>query len=272
MEAVPFTGFELLRHRFLRATGIDLNRYKGKQLERRLQSLLRRHNLPDYTSLALLLDRDPGFVQTFKDFLTINVTEFFRNPEKFRELRDRYLPELLRDRPQLGIWSAGCSIGAEIYSVAMLLEELTPGRAHRLLATDIDRASLERAQKAVYHEQEIRAVPPHLRARWFRRTEDGWQLDRRITERVRFATHNMLEDPMPGDMDLILCRNVVIYFTDEAKDRLYRRFYDSLRPGGYLFTGGTETIFAARDIGFHLQTPCFYKKGKDAVRKLSTSL
>ncbi len=260
MEPALSLGFDQLSARFRRLTGIDLNQYKGRQLERRLQSLLRRHNLADYTALSLRLERDPAFLQEFKDFLTINVSEFFRNPEKFRELQERVLPELLKARPRLRIWSAGCSIGAEIYSVAMILDEVSPGRGHVLLATDIDRASLDKARLAVYQEQELKTLPPHLRDRWFRPVNGGWQVDRRLAERVEFKNHNMLEDPMPADMDLILCRNVVIYFTDEAKDRLYRRFFNSLRPGGYLFTGGTETIFQAREIGFRLISPCFYRR------------
>ncbi len=266
VSAVPDQGFAVLRQRVLRLTGLDLNAYKGAQLQRRLQSFLRRHGMPDYAVLGWRLERDPRLLEEFRDFLTINVSEFFRNPDRYRELQERILPRLLAERPSLRIWSAGCSIGAEPYTVALILEELTPGRQHYILATDVDRMSLARAAEAVYQEAELRCVPEHMRRRFFRRVDKGWQLDGRIARRVEFRWHNLLEDPMPRDMDLILCRNVVIYFTDEAKESLYRRFHESLRPGGFLFTGGTETIFNAQTLGFRLVSPCFYEKAASGDR------
>lgn len=266
VEVLADQGFTLLRQRVLRLTGLDLNAYKGAQLQRRLQSFLRRHGLPDLVVLGWRLERDAALLEEFRDFLTINVSEFFRNPDRYRELQERILPQLLAVRPELRIWSAGCSIGAEPYTVALILEELTPGRQHFILATDVDRLSLERAAAAVYQEAELRCVPERLRRRFFRQVEGGWRLDERIARRVQFRRHNLLEDPAPPDMDLILCRNVVIYFTDEAKEALYRRFHASLRPGGYLFTGGTETIFNAPALGFRLVSPCFYQKEASGAR------
>lgn len=264
MPATPErTGFEVLREALLRLTGIDLNFYKGAQLERRLNAFVVRHGLGDAASLGRALERDPRLLEAFRDFLTINVSEFFRNPDRFEDLRRRFLPELLRRSPSLRVWSAGCSIGAEIYSLAMLLEELTPGRRHHLLATDIDRLVLERARRGVYTEQEVRSVPEALRRRFFRVIDGSYHLDRKLVDGVEFRSHNLLKDPMPVGMDLIACRNVVIYFTEEAKDRLYRGFFASLRPGGVLFVGGTEMIFNAREIGFAPVAPCFYQKRED---------
>jgi len=254
-------GFEVLRRRFLALTGIDLDGYRGAQLERRLGAFLARRGFPDVAALAVALEADPALLEEFRNYLTINVSEFFRNPDRFEELRNRILPELLARSPVLRIWSAGCSIGAEIYSVAMILAELTPGRRHYLVGTDIDRPVLERARRAVFTEQEVRLVPERLLRRFFQVGQDGaYHLDRRLAETVEFRYHNLLRDPLLADMDLILCRNVVIYFTEEAKERLYRGFRDSLRPGGYLFLGGTEMIFNARHLGLEPVSPCFYRK------------
>ncbi len=254
------TGFEVLREKLLRLTGIDLGHYKGTQLERRLGSFLTRHAMTDPAALGHALERDPRLLDEFRDFLTINVSEFFRNADRFEELRRRFLPELLRGSPTLNVWSAGCSIGAEIYSIAMILDQLTPERRHRLLATDIDRHVLEKARRAVYSEQEVRSVPEALRQRYFRVVDGLYHLDRKLVDAVEFKFHNLLKDPMPQGMDLIACRNVVIYFTEEAKNRLYHDFHASLRPGGVLFVGGTEMIFNARGIGFLPVSPCFYQK------------
>lgn len=255
-------GFEFLRTRVLALTGIDLGQYKGTQLDRRLASFLARHGLPDLTALGRLLEKEPRALESFRDFLTINVSEFFRNSDRFEELRRRVLPDLLQGSPTLRIWSAGCSIGAEIYSVAVLLDQLTPGRRHYLLATDIDRLILEKARRAVYGEQDFKAMQTPLRQQYFKEGPGGFHFDRRLAECVEFRYHNMLKDPMPEGMDLILCRNVVIYFTDDAKEQLYRNFQASLRPGGYLFVGGTEMLFNARQIGFQPTSPCFYQKVK----------
>lgn len=260
MQAVVDVQFETLRQKVLKLTGIDLEHYKGSQLKRRLETFAQRHRAGDLVSLAQRLERDPHLLREFRDFLTINVSEFYRNPEKFNELKETILPSLLRQTPRLRVWSAGCSHGAEVYTVAMLLEELTPGRAHYLLATDIDAVSLERARRAVYGENEMRSLPERLRRRFFRQVEEGYQLKEPILSRVEFRHHNLLQDPFPEGMNLILCRNVVIYFTEEAKARLYRRFAESLQPGGVLFIGATETIFQPHKFGLELMSSCFYRK------------
>lgn len=232
-------------------------------MSRRLQSFVHRHQLKDYTVLIRRLEEDPGFLNEFRDFLTINVSEFYRNPEKFRELEERVLPELLAGNRSLHIWSAGCSHGAEIYSVAMILDRLDPGRRHHLLATDVDHAILQRARAATYMPAEVRSVPPDMRQRYFRAAGDegeNLKLDERIARQVEFRFGNLLQDPMPQGMDLILCRNVVIYFTEEAKAKLYQGFHQALRPGGVLFIGGTEAIFNYRDLGLRPMSPCFYHK------------
>lgn len=267
MDVASDLGFEVLRMRVQRLTGLDLNAYRSHQMERRLLAFLKRHGLADYMALGRALDTSREMLQEFRDYLTINVSEFYRNGEKFQELQERILPELLRRRDKLRVWSAGCSHGAEIYTVVMLLEELTPGRSHSFLASDIDRSSLDKARTAVYAQQDLGSLPDRFRDRHFKQADAGWQLDRRLASRVEFTYHNMLEEPMPKDLDLILCRNVVIYFTEEAKGKLYRRFYESLVEGGVLFTGGTETIFLAREIGFQLRTPCFYQKGETGLAK-----
>lgn len=248
--------------------GLHLESYRGRQLERRLGFFRQRHGLASNADLARRLRSDEELRQKFADFLTINVTEFFRNPERFQTLRERYLPALLKQRLSLRVWSAGCSIGAEIYSVAMLLLEMAPEAKHELLATDIDAGSLARARKAIYKPQEVRETPVNMRRRYFQEMDDQrLALSPQVRNMVRFQHHDLLRDSFPENMDLILCRNVVIYFTQETKAALYRRLYDSLRPGGILFIGATESVFEARQIGLKYREPCFYEKPLQAIAR-----
>lgn len=243
-------------------TGIDLDCYKGTQMERRLQTIMRRAGVGDLAAYAKLLSTTPARVKEFQDFLTINVSEWLRNLEKFDELQRVVLPELLSRNPRLKIWSAGCSNGSEPYSVAMILDEMDPMGRHQILATDLDEEILKVARAGTYNEKDIKSVSPSRRARYFTQQGDLFTVKPSIRAKVQFERQNLLSDPFPLDLDLILCRNVVIYFTEEAKDELYRRFHRALRPGGILFVGGTESLLKARDMGFASASPFFYRSVK----------
>lgn len=255
-------GYAPFRHTVLDLTGIDLDCYKGTQMERRLQTIMRRAGAADLAAYARLLAATPARVKEFKDFLTINVSEWLRNPEKFDELQKTILPELLARHRPLRIWSAGCSNGGEPYSVAMILDELDPGGRHQILATDLDEEILKLAMAGTYAEKDIKSVAPSRRSKYFTQAGDLYTVKRSLKEKIHFERQNLLSDSFPPDIDLILCRNVVIYFTEEARDELYRRFHRSLRPGGILFVGGTESLLKARELGFATASPFFYRAVK----------
>lgn len=255
-------GYPVFRRTVLELTGIDLDMYKGNQMERRLQALLRRVGAADLAQYSRLLKDDERRVKEFRDYLTINVTEFFRNPEKFKELKERILPDLLAGSQRLRVWSAGCSTGAEPYSIAIIVDELGAARKTEVLATDIDEEALRLAREGIYSERELKEVSPERLERYFVRQGERWQVSGAVRSRVQFRQMNLLTDPFPAQVDLILCRNVVIYFSEEAKDRLYRRFHEALRPGGVLFVGGTESLLRARELGFAPITPFFYRAVK----------
>jgi len=255
-------GYPIFRKTVLDLTGIDLDCYKGTQMERRLQTIMRRAGVADLAAYARLLSTTPSRVKEFQDFLTINVSEWVRNPEKFEELQKSIIPELLKRSSRLKFWSAGCSNGSEPYSVAMLLDELDPHGRHHILATDLDEEILKVARAGVYTEKDIRGVSPGRRSRFFLQDGDKFTVKPELKARVQFERQNLLSDPFPSDVDLILCRNVVIYFTEEAKDELYRRFHRSLKPGGILFVGGTESLLRARELGYASVSPFFYRAVK----------
>jgi chemotaxis protein methyltransferase CheR len=255
-------GYPAFHKTVLELTGIDLDCYKGTQMERRLQTIMRRAGVPDLQAYARLLATTPPRVKEFQDFLTINVSEWLRNPEKFEELQRNILPDLLKRSSRLKIWSAGCSNGSEPYSVAMILEELDPLGRHLVIGTDLDEEILKAARAGVYAEKDVKNLSLARRTRCFTQTGERFQVKPELRSKVQFERQNLLSDPFPPDVDLILCRNVVIYFTEEAKDQLYRRFHQALKPGGILFVGGTESLLRAREFGFVGVSPFFYRAVK----------
>ncbi|MBI4531305.1 MAG: chemotaxis protein CheR [Candidatus Latescibacteria bacterium] len=184
--------------------------------------------------------------------LTVGESYFFRDEGQFALLRNSVLPELIERnirRRSLRIWSAGCSSGEEPYSLAVLVSEALGGRGDWkvvILGTDINREALEKARRGVYSEWSFRMVEPGLRVRYFHRRGDEWELDMRIREMVTFRSMNILKDPFPDlasdlhSLDLILCRNVFIYFDRDAVSPVLRKFEETLHEGGYLITGHGE--------------------------------
>ena len=240
--------WEAFKQKFNAKAGIDLNYYKRAQMQRRITNLMTRHGHSSYTAFFSQLEKDPKAYKEFVEYITINVTEFFRTPEKFEELEKKVLADLLQRSPKLNIWSAGCSMGAEPYSLSMILADLTPNARHRILATDLDEEVLGKAREGKFSANE------------YKKEGDRYVVVPDIRSRVEFKKHNLLLDKFESGFDLILCRNVVIYFTEEAKDALYRRFLEALKPGGVLFVGGTEAILNFRDIGYQSYMPFFYQK------------
>jgi chemotaxis protein methyltransferase CheR len=254
--------YEAFKRRIRTKCGVDLSLYKEEQMHRRLCSLLERSRADSFAAYFALLERDHGEWTRFLDRMTINVSELFRNPERWVVLRRDILPALLSERSGLRIWSAGCSYGAEPHSLAMLLEELAPTGRHYLLATDIDEAVLAKAREGQFTDADVRGVPDALARKYLKRQGDGWEVIPTVRRRVTFKRQNLLADPFERGFDLIACRNVVIYFTDDAKGTLYARFRDSLAPGGYIFVGGTERIFNANEIGLSSRYPFFYEHSR----------
>jgi chemotaxis protein methyltransferase CheR len=255
--------FELFRRRACQLTGLDLTSYKAPQMHRRLSALLARHGIQSFAEYARVLEKDAQRRQEFRDYVTINVSEFFRDSDRFVDLESRVLPDLLSSGLGLRVWSAGCSIGAEPYSLSILLHDLAPLGHHSILATDVDQTILDRAKAGTgYLASDIRNVAPQRMPRWFTAEADGrYTIASATRGMIRFAKHDLLRDAYPnGPFDLIACRNVVIYFTEEAKERIFQGFAGALRAGGVLFVGGTEAIMRPQLLGLSVIGPGFYRK------------
>lgn len=239
---------------------IDLQFYKEKQMKRRLTSLRDKFGYTTFRDFLDAIRRSDELQDTVLKRITINVTEFYRNPEQWETLRTNILPQLMRGKKELRCWSSACSTGEEPYTLAMVLEEAGV-RRYEILATDIDPFVLEKAKEAVYGRPAVQHVPPEKFPVYFEQREDVVVFRKeRLKGNVQFRKLDLLTDPFPKGFDLILCRNVVIYFTDEAKHLLYQKLSDSLVPDGILFVGSTEQIFQSQQYHLFSVAPFFYIK------------
>jgi len=258
--------YTLVKKRVRDLVEVDLNHYKAPQVRRRLSALLVRSGQKTWSQYFRQLEGDPEALRGFKNYLTINVSEFYRDAPKWAYLEEKVLPELLKKRTRMRIWSAGCSHGAEAYTLAMILDQARSfSRGHYILATDIDRGMLDVGRRGgPYSADDVKDVEKDVLRRYFDHNGDGYLVKPTLRSRVNFRHHDLLNDPFEKDFDLIACRNVVIYFTRETKRMLYRRFADALRPGGVLFVGGTEIISSVKELplrSFHIS---FYQKHEAA--------
>ena len=261
--------FTALKLRIRHLTGVDLEYYKDVQMRRRLDNYISARG-QTVEAFARMLGQSPHEVQGLKDFLTINVTEFFRDPEQFDVLRRKVIPDLLARRTELSVWSAGCSKGAEAYTLSIILSEAAPSAGYSILATDIDEQVLATARKGgPYSPADLRALPKAFGSKYFTKAPDGHYVKDEARGGITVRRHNLLADPYEGGFDLILCRNVAIYFTEEAKAYITRGFSQALRPDGFLFIGATETLLQAPSMGLDRLSTCFYRKVSDTPQTLA---
>jgi chemotaxis protein methyltransferase CheR len=244
----------------LRLSKVDLRRYKRGQMERRIRSFAQRRGKADLLDYLALLAADPGELDQLLDRVTINVSQLWRNPVQWQTLAEQALPQLARSG-RIRAWSAGCSYGAEVYTIAALCRAAAPATSVSVRGTDIDERMIARARQGHFSDSDMRTVPPDALERWFEQTADGWSVSRELAGLVSFEVENLLEcEPQPAAFDLIACRNLVIYFTEESRVAVHRMLAASLRPGGWLMVGSTERIPDARAYGLELVYPFTYRK------------
>lgn len=256
-------NYEKFKRDVLALAKIDLNCYKEKQMRRRINTLITKNSIKTYDEYMVLIKKDKEKFEQFINFLTINVSEFYRNPDQWKILENEVFPNLIeRHGKNLKIWSAACSTGDEPYSLVMALSRHLPIANIKIIATDIDKQVLDTARMGLYNEKSIAAVPADLKKKYFTKVGNSYQISDEIKKRVEFKEHDLLKDSYPSGCHLIVCRNVVIYFTEEAKDEIYDKFYKSLVKGGILFIGSTEQIMNYREIGFDRNKSFFFERNK----------
>lgn len=233
--------------------GLDLSQYRQRYVERRLAVRLNHLNLHTYSQYSAYLDAHPDEFGRLLGTLTINVTQFFRDPTVFRELRDTIVPATLehkRERKQrlIRVWSAGCATGQEPYSLAMSfldgIDRLKSQSVVSVIGTDIDRDALAVAKRGEYPMDSLSHIPHHLRVRYVQRGEETFCFTPEVTRSVRFQYLNLFADAPIHGIDVVFCRNVFIYFTREEQERMIAVFHQSLVRGGFLVLGRSERLAA----------------------------
>ena len=224
--------YEYFKREVLTLTGINLSCYKESQMKRRIDNLISKNRIEGYDKYVFCLRTDRRMFEEFVNHITINVSEFYRDIDQWKVMEEKAIPELIqRFGKTLKVWSAACSTGDEPYSLVMAMSRHLPLANIRVHATDLDRQIIETAKQGVYPEKSIASVPADL-----------------------------LKDAYPIGCHLIVCRNVMIYFTEEVKEQIFRKFYDSLANGGLLFIGASEQMMNHKEIGFFRKNAFFYQK------------
>ncbi|RKN84577.1 CheR family methyltransferase [Paenibacillus ginsengarvi] len=246
-------------------SAIDLSQYKEAQMKRRLTTLYTKKGFTSFASFFDAMAKNKEMYYEFLDRMTINVSEFWRNPNRWEIIEKKVIPDMARGSRKLKCWSAACSTGEEPYTLAMIMAELGVLETSQLHATDIDEGALEKARRAVYPDRSLRDVPPAYVKKYFTQRDMTFSVADSLKKHVRFAKQNLLHDPFDSQFDLIVCRNVMIYFTEEAKHELYHKFSRALKPGGLLFVGSTEQIFSPGQYGMETADTFIYRKRTDHV-------
>jgi chemotaxis protein methyltransferase CheR len=239
---------------------IDLLKYRRAQMERRVRSFAGRRGHNALGPYLETLRGDAHALDEFLDRVTINVSNLWRNPEQWELLQETIVPELAADG-RLRAWSAGCSYGAEVYTLAAICRLAAPAASATILGTDIDRRAIDRAWRGEFTSDDVRHAPSAPLGRFFELDGRHWRPTAELRAMVAFEVGDLLRLRPPTEAyDLVLCRNTVIYFTDEVRDALHARLASTLRPGGVLVVGGTERVGAADRLGLELIAPFTYRK------------
>jgi chemotaxis protein methyltransferase CheR len=253
--------YEYFKREVMALTGINLSDYKENQMKRRIDTLIAKRKFTGYDKYVLAIRTDKALFEEFVTHITINVSEFYRNPEQWKILDSTVIPDLIkRFGKNLKIWSAACSTGDEPYSLVMALSRYIPIHQIKIMATDLDKQVIAKAKVGLYNEKSIEAVPADFKKKYFTQVGLSYKISDEIKSRVEFKQHNLLKDPYPTDYHLIVCRNVLIYFTEEAKNEVFKKFSNSLLKTGVLFIGNTEQIITYREIGYDRLSSFYYIK------------
>lgn len=254
--------YEKFITQILHFLNIDLSLYKEAQMRRRLTTLRNKRGFRDFNSYFEALKKDNELLDEFIDRITINVSEFYRNPKRWEVLREKVIPYIIEksNAQSLQVWSAACSTGEEPYSLAIIFREYFRHINVSILATDIDEKALLYAKRGIYQQQSLKDLPQELKQKYFTYKNNRYYIDDLLKTNITFKKHDLLKDPYPKNIDLIVCRNVLIYFTDEAKEEIYTNFSKSLVKNGILFVGSTEQIFSPNKYGLQLFDTFFYEK------------
>lgn len=279
--------YEWIKKKVFTVTGIDLNCYREDQMKRLLGKALEKSGARTYVQWIKSIEGNPKKTQEFRDSITINVSSLFRDIDRWENLKSFY-PDLVKKMESdsvssLRFWSAGCSIGAEAYTMAILAEEMMAENpdlnlSYTVTGTDIDNTMISRARAGIYTDSEMKEVPEPILKKYFDEierpskneeafssAEKFYKVNDTIKSKMSFMHRNLLHEAWDCGFNLIACRNVLIYFNSEAKKKLFKKFNESLKHNGILFIGGTEVLFNPGEYGFSGVGTGLYKKHQEGL-------
>ena len=250
-DTVFFTDadFEQYRSLIYAESGITFTPTNRSILESRLKERLREKGVDSVKTYYDSIKSDKEELKGFLDSITTNLTRFFRNQAHFDTMEKFVIPELINNIKKgspgvIRIWSAGCSTGEEPYTIAMLLSEILPASwKFEITASDISLKCLMTAKEGFYAENRIVGIPDNYLAKYFDKVEGGYKIHSNIQERIKFDYHNLKNDSQQRNLDIVFCRNVIIYFDEVAQTGVIKRFWDSMASKSFLFIGHSESLF-----------------------------
>ncbi|MDR2376468.1 MAG: protein-glutamate O-methyltransferase CheR [Treponema sp.] len=258
--------FELYKTLIYRESGITFTTTNRSILESRLKEQLRLLNLDSVKSHYARIASNKEDLKSFLDSITTNLTRFFRNQAHFDALEHYVIPELMKIKQGsnlIKIWSAGCSTGEEAYTIAMLLSEILPSPwKYEILASDISLKCLMTAKEGFYADSRIVGVPDNYLKKYFDKVDGGYKVHADLMSKIRFDYHNLANDSGQRNLDLVFCRNVIIYFDETAQTAVINRFWDSMSNKSFLFIGHSESLFGMKTKFDFVKTEwaTFYRK------------
>jgi len=270
LKSQPKRDRQVLQHIFgqVRArAGQDFSRYKQSTVLRRIRRRMQLHQIEQLDDYLDLLRQDPAEVHALADELLITVTQFFRDPDTFGHLEKEIIPGLFQDKSggdRIRVWSVGCATGEEAYSIAMLLLEQAARQDNapqiEIFASDLHDGSLKRAREGLYPDTIEAYVSPERLRRFFVKEDSVYRVRKEVREVVVFAAHNLLKDPPFSRLDLVICRNLLIYLQRETQDKVIDLFHYALKPGGLLWLGPAETLDRTALFQPESKRDCLYRR------------
>ena len=252
-EANP--EFEALLDYLKHSRSCDLTGYKRSTLMRRFQYRMQSININSYQSYQQYLQSEPSEWLALLDDVLINVTSFFRDRDAWVTLANEIIPKLIaRKQPQesIRVWSAACASGPEVYSLVILFAEALGIESClqrvKFYGTDVDKAALEQARQGIYQPREVTEIPPDLLEKYFEQSDRGYVFHPQLRRSIIFGCHNLAEDAPLSKIDLLVCRNALIYFNADTQANILIRFHFALKNNGFLFLGNAETLITKRQI------------------------
>lgn len=267
-DALNDADFERFRKIIYDESGITFSATNRPILDSRIKEILREKKIETASEYYALILRDHEEMKKMLDSVTTNLTRFFRNQPHFDALEKYVIPHILEEKRKNGdrtirVWSAGCSTGEEPYTIAMILKRILPlGFTFSVTASDISLKSLMVAQQGFYAANKVDGIPPDYLAQFFTKKENGYQISKEIMNCVKFDYHNLKNDSGMRNIDVVFCRNVMIYFDEPAQLYVLNRFWNSMARHSYLFIGHSESLFGMDTKFEFLKTDwaCLYQK------------